>query len=60
MECFPVLLRAYVIALAIFALSNTAYIQAAEGKILSLFVSLAYILQSWKRHPNQLIIFSEG
>lgn len=38
MECFPVLLRAYVIALAIFAFSNPTYIQAAKGKILFLFL----------------------
>ena len=38
MECFPVLLRAYVIALAIFAMSYPVCIQAAEGKIISLFL----------------------
>jgi len=61
MECFPVLLKAYVIALAIFALSNPAYIQAAKGKIISLFLWRIFItdLKKLSQTMIEFTMFSE-
>ena len=61
MGCFPVLLRAYVIALTIFALSNPTYIQAAKGKILFLLLWRIFFtdLKKLSQTMKDFTMFSE-